>query len=88
MSRIVKDASKYFFISLLLFFLFFGFFMHINQVGLNRSGTNASGLFPAPQMVDMVHERLAEYPLDVLRAAGHQLDDLILSCIYNTDECL
>ena len=62
--------------------------MRINQAGLNRSGTNASGLSPAQQMVEMVHESLSEYPLDVLRAAGHQLDDLILSCVYNTDECL
>ena len=39
-------------------------------------------------MVEMVHEQLSEYPVDILEAAGHQLDDLILSCIYDTEECL
>jgi len=39
-------------------------------------------------MVEMVHEQLSEYPVDVLQAAGHQLDNLVLSCTYDTDECL
>ncbi|XP_067016052.1 acid-sensing ion channel 3-like [Acropora muricata] len=35
-----------------------------------------------------IHEILAEYPDDVLRDAGHQLEDLILECKYHKKECL
>ena len=35
-----------------------------------------------------IHEILAEYPDDVLRDAGHQLEDLILECKYHKMECL
>jgi len=68
--------------------LFVCFSLHVNQAGANNSWTSANGLFPATQMVEMVHEQLSEYPVDVLQAAGHQLDNLVLSCTYDTDECL
>lgn len=49
---------------------------------------SANSLFPPTQLIEMVNERLSDYPVDVLQAAGHQLDKLILSCTYDTDECL
>ena len=69
-------------------FACFCFSLHVNQAWTNDSGTSANGLFPVTQIVEMVHEQLSEYPIDVLQAAGHQLDNLILSCTYDTDECL
>ncbi|KAJ7385393.1 hypothetical protein OS493_016475 [Desmophyllum pertusum] len=40
------------------------------------------------KLVEMVHQKLAEYSDDVLQVAGHQLKDLILSCTYNSYGCL
>ena len=86
MSRTVAD--EIFLIGLFACFWFVCFSLYVNQDGTNDSVMSANSLFPPTQLVEMVHERLSEYPVDFLQAAGHQLDKLILSCIYDTDECL
>lgn len=94
-SRTVKGGSYYFFYRLACLFVLF--YIHVNQAGTNHSvpsynnnpaDTSANDLSPEAQMVEKVHQQLSQYPVGVLQAAGHQLDDLILSCIYNSYECL
>ena len=40
------------------------------------------------QLIQNVLEMLAEIPVENLESYGHQIDDMILSCLYNDLECL
>ena len=87
MSRAVEDVI--FLIGLFACYLFFVCFsLYVSKDGTNDSVTSANSLLTPTQLVEMVHQRLSAYPVDFLQAAGHQLDKLILSCTYDTDECL
>ncbi|XP_068739704.1 amiloride-sensitive sodium channel subunit alpha-like [Montipora capricornis] len=57
-------------------------------LGPISNATNNSSKLHGHKLKTKVHQRLAEYPDDILQAAGHQLQDMILNCEYNNIDCL
>ena len=54
----------------------------------NQAVKNIEELPSEMQVVEKVQQQLAEYSEGELQGAGHQLEDLILLCLYNDIECL
>lgn len=54
----------------------------------NQSLMNDEDLPHGNILKERVEKRLAGYSDSVLQAAGHQLEDMILKCVYDSMECL
>ncbi|CAH3156043.1 unnamed protein product [Porites lobata] len=61
----------------------------VNNSVVNRSRMGDHDLPHGDILKEKIEKRLAEYPESVLQEAGHQLDDMLLKCQYDSSmECM
>lgn len=61
----------------------------MNNNVVNKSLMGDPDLPHGDILKEKIEKRLAEYPENVLQEAGHQLDDMLLKCQYDSSmECM
>ena len=61
----------------------------MNNSVVNKSRMGDHDLPHGDILKEKIEKRLAEYPESVLQEAGHQLDDMLLKCQYDSGmECM